>query len=241
MKAGQVRTLFWVPFLLLLPAIGCAVHQQNELARALGVDRDLVSHRAEIAARYVVHCPDILAIELSGSSAWKGFCPVGPDGRIMVLLGEPIRAEGLTVPEIARVLAKQTGTMSDYVHVTVAEYKSQQVYLLGEIEGEQRAVPYRGPETVLELLQRVGGISSGGAQGNIQVVRANVAEATPPEVFPVDLDAIIHKKNTDSNIRLEPFDQIYIGQTRRHVLSTSIPPWLLPVFQTLCGSRVGSN
>ncbi len=234
MKAGRARLLTWFLLAVLAPIAGCAVQHQNELAHALNVDRDSPSHRAEVAAGYIVHCPDVLSIELYRPTQWKGLCPVGPDGRITVLLGQPIRAEGQTPPEIARAIAQQTGATVDAVHVAVAEYKSQQIYLLGEIQGLQRAVPYHGPETVLELLQRAGGISPGAAPGNIQVVRANVADTAPPEVYQVDLDAIVHKKNFDSNIRLHPFDQIYIGQTRRHVLSLSVPPWLRPLFQSLC-------
>jgi protein involved in polysaccharide export with SLBB domain len=121
--------------------------------------------------------------------------------------------------------------------VSVAAYRSQQVYLIGAVSGEQRAAPYQGPETVLDLLQRVGGLSAGAAPGDVQIVRAHVADGGAPEVFTVDLEAIVRKKNQETNIRLEPFDQVYIGESRSCRLSSCVPPWLRPLYETLCGMR----
>jgi protein involved in polysaccharide export with SLBB domain len=121
------------------------------------------------------------------------------------------------------------------VRVRVAEFNSQQLYLFGEVTGLQRAVPYRGAETVLDLLQRVGGITPGASLGDIEVVRTHVADGKAPEVFYVDLAAIVLKHDQHSNLRLEPFDQIYVGESRRSRLTCSLPPWLRPLYKTVCG------
>src|SRR5262249_16207560 len=90
-------------------------------------------------------------------------------------------------------------------------------------------------ESLLDLLQRAGGLDPGAAANEIQVVRANVADGTPPEVFQVDLNAILHKKVQETNIRLEPFDQIYIGQARHPRLRPCFPCWFRPLYDALCG------
>jgi hypothetical protein len=97
-------------------------------------------------------------------------------------------------------------------------------------------VAYQGPETVLDLLQRVGGLGSGAA-GDVQIVRAHVADGGAPEVFQVDLEAILRKKDQETNVRLEPFDQVYIGQSHRCLLSSCLPPWMRPLFEGACGMR----
>jgi protein involved in polysaccharide export with SLBB domain len=123
------------------------------------------------------------------------------------------------------------------VHVRVAEYNSQQVYLFGEVIGLHRAVPYRGPETVLDLLQRAGGLTPEAAAGDVHVIRAHVIDGRRPEVFHIDLRAITLKKDESSNVRLQPFDQVYVGQTRQAVLDRCLPPWLRPAYQALVGLR----
>jgi hypothetical protein len=96
-------------------------------------------------------------------------------------------------------------------------------------------VPYVGPETVTELLQRAGGLTAGAEAGDVQVVRSHVADGKAPEVFTIDLRAIIIDKDPHSNVRLQPFDQIYIGQSRRSCLSRCLPHWLRPFFNGVVG------
>jgi protein involved in polysaccharide export with SLBB domain len=213
---------------------GCATGQP-ELARALHDAPTLPAHQIDVAAHYVVHVPDALVLDVTGPAPWHANRPVGLDGRVALPRGLPLRVEGLTPPEIARAAARQLGVPRGQVNVTVAEYRSQQVYLYGAVNGKPRAVAYQGPETVVDLLQRVGGIAPGGAADDIQVVRANVAADTAPEVFRVDLDAILHKKDAQSNVRLEPFDQVYVGQSRHARLRPCFPCWFRPFYDALGG------
>jgi protein involved in polysaccharide export with SLBB domain len=200
-------------------------------------DRNPAAQGPDALAGYVVHCPDVLEVTVDGRPGWSGQRPIGADGRITLGDGVAPRIEGHTPPEIVRVVAERAGVSPGRVHVGVAAFKSQQLYVFGEVAGLQRAVPYRGPETVVELLQRVGGITPSAAVGDVQIVRAHVADGTAPEVFPVDLAAILLKKDQQTNVRLEPFDQIYVGQTRGGALSCCVPPWLRPLVEALCGMR----
>jgi hypothetical protein len=171
---------------------------------------------AESLAVYPVHCPDVLHLHVLG-----GHTRLDVDGR--------------TPPEIAEAVARAAGVPPGTVHVEVVEFNSQQLLLFGEVSGLQRAVPYRGPEHVADLLRRAGGISPEASHHDIRVVRAHVAEGREPEVFPVDLSAILLDDDQDTNVVLQPFDRIYIGQSRRSVLACCIPPWL----RGLC--RMGVN
>jgi len=71
----------------------------------------------------------------------------------------------------------------------------------------------------------------------VQIVRSHVAEGKAPEVFHVDLAAILNKHDLQTNIPLEPFDQIYVGQNRRSKLCPCLPPWLRPLFEALSGMK----
>jgi hypothetical protein len=51
------------------------------------------------------------------------------------------------------------------------------------------------------------------------------------------LQAILLRHDAGTNIYLRPQDQIYVGETREFSLSKCIPPWLRPIYETLCGMR----
>jgi len=215
---------------------GCA-STQPRLDQALLADHNPAAHGGDLDKFYQVHCPDVLEIQVNGDSSWTGQRTVGADGRIDLAPLGAVRVDGLTTREIVYQLAGHFHVRPTQMQVRVASYNSQKVYLIGEVVGLQRALAYQGPETVVDLLQRSGGITPGAAPKEVFVVRSHVADGKPPEVFQVDLPAIVLKKDLDSNLRLQPFDQVYIGQSRQSVLCNCLPPWSRPLYEKLCGMK----
>jgi hypothetical protein len=160
---------------------------------------------------------------------------VGPDGRIGLGRLGRFRVEGLTVGEITHCLAGVLGVHPQQIQVQVIEYNSQKVYLFGTGSEVERAVAYRGPEKVLTLLQRSGGIKPGAAPDEVFVVRSRIPDGGQPEVFHIRLADIVLKKEEKTNIALQPFDQVFIGETRQSCLQECIPPCLRPLYKSLCG------
>jgi protein involved in polysaccharide export with SLBB domain len=193
------------------------------------------SRNENVAECYLVHCPDVLDLRVRGSWDLTGQRPIGPDGRIDLGSYGRLRVEGRSTAECARLIAYGTSISPSRVQVQVAEYRSQQIYLFGQVMGLQRAVPYQGPETVLDLLQRTGGMTKGAASNDIYVVRSHITDNRRPEVFHINLRNILVNQDQHTNLRLHPFDQVYIGQTRSSSLSKSIPATLRPLYDTLCG------
>lgn len=240
MKAGEARSAWWprrawLALMLWLPA-GCAPWRPA-LDCAMPADHGLAARRENVAETYTVSCPDVLEVVVAAHSELTGQREIGVDGRIDLGAMGRLRVEGRTVGEVAILLAQIAGVPPSGVHVRVAEYKSQKLYLVGQVAGLQRVVPYQGPETVVDLLHRVGGITPGAAPDDVHVSRPRVLEGKPPEVFRVDLQAILLRHDPRTNIYLQPQDQIYVGETRRFSISKCIPPWLRPLYETLCGMR----
>ncbi len=220
--------------LLLVLAAGCAA-DRSHVDRALRADKGTAARSQGIAELYTVHCPDVLQVTVADRPDLSGRQTIGPDGRIdLGSAGRP-RVEGRTIAEVTRLVAERVGTAPGRVHVEVAEFKSQKIYVFGEVSGLQRAVAYEGQETVLDLLQRVGGITPGAAPNDVYVVRPRVAEGEPPEVFHINLHAIVLNKDERTNLRLQPFDQVYVGETRRASWSRCVPPCLRPLYDAVCG------
>jgi protein involved in polysaccharide export with SLBB domain len=235
MASGHRCCWLRLPVLGLLLA-GCA-GTGPRLDEALLADHNPAAHGGDLDKFYQVHCPDVLEIHVSGEWDWNGRRAVGPDGRIDLAPKGPVRVDGLTTREIVYVLAGHFNVRPAQMQVRVADYNSQKVYLCGEVVGLQRALAYQGPETVVDLLQRSGGITPGAAPREVFVVRSHVADGKPPEVFHVDLPAIVVKQDQSSNLRLQPFDQVYIGQSRQSVLCNCLPPWSRPLYEKLCGMK----
>jgi protein involved in polysaccharide export with SLBB domain len=203
--------------------------------------RKLPATPPALLAGYLVHFPDVLDIYVADRPEWSGRRPLRPDGCIEVAPSIFVRVEGRTPAVIARLLADRASVTAEHIGVVVAEYNSQQVFLYGQVEGGPRAVPYQGPETVLEMFQRAGGITAGAAPEDIQVVRGHVAAGRPPETFDVDLESILYKNDQTTNLRLQPFDQVYVGQSHRASLVKCLPPWLRPLYKDLCGLSRPAN
>jgi protein involved in polysaccharide export with SLBB domain len=187
------------------------------------------------ADRYQVRCPDRLEVTVEGRPDLSGPREIGLDGRIDLGRLGRLRVEGESPPEIARDVAELTEVPAGRVHVCVREYRSQQIYLLGEGNGLQRSVAYQGPETVHELLRRVGGITPGAAPRNVSVLRAHIADGRAPEVFRVNLEDIVLHHDERTDLRLQPFDQIFVGETRKSSLEKCVPPCLRPLYKAICG------
>jgi len=185
-------------------------------------------------AAYPVSCPDEVEIQVASRTDCSGRFTISPEGRINLgALGQP-RVEGDTEEGLTRRIATLAGVPKEEVHARVTQFRSRVVYVYGPVKGPPRSLPYRGPEPVLSFMQRAGGLAPGAAIKRVYVVRPNVAIGEQPQVFPIDLAAIIHEGDPRTNVILQPFDELYVGETRRAALSKALPKWLQPAYHRLC-------
>lgn len=199
-----------------------------------------VAEQVEVALRYRVGCPDIIEITTPRMET-SGRFEIQPDGRIDLGDYGNLRIEGRTPQEVAKIVAEETGANPAEVEVRVAEFRSQHLLLFGEIIGSQRSISYRGPETVLDALQRVGGITPGAEPRDVYVLRPHLGDHQRPEVFHVDLHSIVLKHDHKTNIRLLPFDQIFVGETRKAQIEKAIPPFVRSAYQAIWEKPAGKE
>lgn len=227
MDAGGGRSIWWAGLLTPLLAVlsGC-VTNRGQIEQAVRARRPPPSHVLQLAASYQARCPDVLQVDIAGLPQYSGAKCIEPDGRIDLGDAGRLQVDNETTPEIVRTVAESLGVAPEQVRIAVAEYNSQYLYLFGPVGDSQRAIPYHGPETVLDFLHRAGGLPSSAALRDITVIRPHVAEGKRPEVFHIDLSAIVLHNDAETNILLEPLDQIHIGQSRRSCFNDCLPPWL---------------
>jgi protein involved in polysaccharide export with SLBB domain len=209
----------------------CSTSSPRKIDRwLLGANRPGVLR--DVSRDYVIRSPDVLEVLCAPQAECAGTKVVGIDGTIDLGPKGKMRVDGISVREVFRQLAEKFEVPEEAVFVRVAEHRSQFVYVFGEVVGLQRAVPYQGPETVVEFLKRVGGLTRHASPEKIQVVRPHIAQGKKAEVFAIDLPAIIDQNDQATNIIIEPLDQVYVGQTRRSVWQKCLPPWLQGFFTT---------
>jgi polysaccharide biosynthesis/export protein len=175
-----------------------------------------------VTPAYTVSCPDVLEIVVANRPKLSGRYAIDPDGTVALEVGR-VSVEGETAESAAAKIAAAISQPASRVHVAVAEYKSRVVFLFGAGAGAERAVPFQGSESVVTFLRRTGGLTAQGNSDEVHVVRPQVAVGRRPEVFNVDLAAIVIKGDTSSDIALQAYDQVYVGATRRSVYAHYLP------------------
>jgi polysaccharide biosynthesis/export protein len=222
-----------------LPA-GCA-SDRARVEQNLMALRDDPQRIGGALEQYRVGCSDVLEVRSRGRPEPAGKYMVAPTGRIDLGSLGAVRVEGRTLRETAEIIAAKSGQSVSNVAVRIAAFRSQYLLLTGQVSGWQRTVPYQGQETLLDLLQRVGGIASGAELTDVYVVRTHLEESKRPEVFHVDLKAIVMRHDDRTNLRLMPFDQIYIGESTQAQFEKAFPPWLRPIYQVFWNMRPDSG
>jgi polysaccharide biosynthesis/export protein len=218
----SVRVAAWT-LVLLGGGSGCATCPA-QLEAAL--NRPVPGRLAEVGAAYTLACPDRMAVTVAGRPELSGEVLIEPDGCAELRGLGRVRVDGATAADVAGLVAQAFQIPATQVSVSVVTYASRHVVLFGPGEGVQRVVPYVGPETVTDLLRRTGGLVPGTSFQAVHVVRPHVAAGRRPEIYPVDLKAIVMDGDPQTDVRLEAYDQVYLGETRGSSVARCLPPWL---------------
>ncbi len=232
MKPTQTGTLLLIA---LLSACGCASNQP-EIHNWL-----MAYEQPNSSFEYRVGIPDTLQItaprvpEIDGETQ-----TIQPDGKLTLrLLGE-VRVDGMTAREIA---AKLTELLHEYyedpkVQVRIAAYRSKKVYAFGQVgsghgsggtanQGNARAIPYTGRNTLLDTLAE-SGLSFIAWRSQVKVIRANPC-ADGRHVITVDVDKMFAEGDTSLNVLLEPGDIVYVPPTPLGWVGLRIQEVLFPL------------
>ncbi len=221
--------------LALLGAAGCGDAQFLRRTCPPPPDPKLAAERPSPSASYQVGCPDVLEVTFLDHPDWDAFAVVDVDGRLPLAPPHDVRADGRTLTEIRDDLAARTGCTPERVTVSLAAARSARVVVYGPIRGRARIVPYQGPEPVLDFLKRIGGLPPGSKLNQVYVVRPNVAAATKPQVFRVNVAAVLVDGDPHTNVYLQEDDQVYVGETKQSSLSRVLPDWLGTAYRRVTG------
>ena len=153
---------------------------------------------------YKVGPADVLYIRVWNEPQFSGPVTVHDDGQITLALVGDLPAGGKTPNEIQQIVAKALTkfVVKPLVTITVQTVESKKYYMDGLIArpGEYLLVT---PTTVLEAISKAGGLQEFGNGKKIYILRGN-------QRIHFNYKDVIHGKNMDQNIQLQPGDHIVV-------------------------------
>jgi polysaccharide export outer membrane protein len=147
---------------------------------------------------------DVLAIRVWGEPEFSGPVAVHQDGKFTLPLVGDLEAGGKTPVEIQDIIAAALKKMvvKPLVTVTVQDVGSKKYYLVGQV-AHAGEYPLVVPTTILEAIDKSGGLSDFANTKKIYILRGN-------KKIRFNYKDVHQGKNMDQNILLEPGDHVYV-------------------------------
>lgn len=149
--------------------------------------------------------PEITIPAGSYRSAEQSGTLVAEDGTIFFPFAGVVKVAGLTTREVRKLLAKRMASVIENVQldVRIVSFRSKRVYVVGEVTrpGLQPIDDIR--MTLVEAVNRAGGITEEADHGNVLLTRKG-------QTWRVDLQALYEEGDVSQNVLLQPGDIINV-------------------------------
>lgn len=166
-------------------------------------------HVANLSDEYKIGAGDVLKITVwHEPDASLQSAVVLPSGRISVPLLHEVDVEGLTVPQLEKMLAERFSSLinAPEVSVVVTQMNSKKIYLTGKVKREG-PLPYVYEMTVMQALSEVGGVTDFAKKKGIYVLRTENGKQFK---LPFDYAAVLKGEHLETNRTLIPGDMIVV-------------------------------
>jgi polysaccharide export outer membrane protein len=156
---------------------------------------------------YLIGPGDVLEVVVWKVPSVSGSARVRPDGYITLPLINEVQAVGVSPARLRETLEKQYRDFitDPFVTIRVEQITSTEIFVIGEVN-KPGAYPWRGNDTVIEVLTRAGGLTPYAERANIRVVRREGEKVTE---YTVDYNAIL-KGDLQQDIALKTGDRILV-------------------------------
>jgi polysaccharide biosynthesis/export protein len=169
----------------------------------------------------VVGREDVLTITVLNQAGLSGPFSVSSQGEITFPLIGLVKVAGLTLTEVESALRKRLadGIFADpQVSVVVNEYRSQEVFVVGEVR-QPGSYPINGELTLIEALARAGSTNAGAGDEVVivrpQERRAGAGPVLPEQAAPADVLRVNLKElqggAIGQNVVLRDGDTIFVA------------------------------
>jgi polysaccharide biosynthesis/export protein len=178
--------------------------------------------RLSAQTEYAIGPQDILTVTVYDHADLSGKFTVETDGGFTFPLIGHVKASGLTMATVENAIkqALADGFLKNpQVSVTMDEYRSQRVFVMGEVRAPG-AYQLTGDMTIIEALAKAGGTMQSAAE-DVQIVRPT-RKSTAGPVLPGEAESTVLKVNMreiqagqlSQNLALKDGDTIVVGKAQ---------------------------
>jgi len=209
------------------------LNEEFRKARHMSVAEYLQVYRpSNVKEEYQLGGMDVLNIIVYGEDELnRGGLRISHDGYITLPLIGRVRVEGFTSAQAEALITKkyrEGGFLkSPHITVTVKEFKSRQVLIMGAVKDPGRH-PMEGNERLLEMLAKAGGIKfddRGDVVANsIRILRTVKTTAGDTERISMDLDleSLTQGTRPQYNIVMQDKDVVYVPESPRFFVTGEV-------------------
>ncbi len=163
---------------------------------------------------FILAAGDEININVWRNDSLQRTVKLDPAGFVSLPLVGEIRAEGMTVSQLRKIIAR---TLEQYikqphVDVNVVSIASKKVYILGEVRAPGSLV-VDAPMTVWEALSRAGGFTNNANKNHVMVIRQENGE-TRVEAIQMDITKLYKDGSISNELYLQNRDILYIPENR---------------------------
>jgi polysaccharide export outer membrane protein len=210
--------------ILMVLALGCtpAFAQATAPAPAVPPAAEAAAPVAQMApgTDYVVGPLDVLSVRIYGEDKLSGKIRIDNDGSFPFEYLGRVKAEGMTTAQIEAYLAKALGDgylRSPQVSVEVIEYRSQSVFVTGEVRSPNKYM-LPGNSTLMDVLTLAGSVNPNAGHW-VQITHARQgAEVLGPAVS-AEYDVRVNLRDIQTgkaqNIKMRDGDTIFVPKAER--------------------------
>lgn len=203
---------FWLLFLLLAGCSSTVPVVTPKPMSAPGLPDKPAGSLAAASPPYVIHTGDQLEVKFFYNPELDEEVTVRPDGRITLPLAHEVMAAGLTTAELVDVLTARYAPhlRKPEITVIVKTFEAQKVFVDGQV-AKPGMVALTGPMTILQSIASAGGLKDSARDSEVLVIRRNALRK--PFVIRVDLARAMSGLDMSQDIRLQPYDIVYVPKS----------------------------
>jgi len=169
---------------------------------------------------------------------------VRADGTIGLGSYGSVTVTGLTLAEVKKAVEKHLNQflLDAEVSVEVQGFNSKLIYVIMDGGGSGQTVtrlPCTGNETVLDAIAQMSGLTPVSSTNRIWVARPAPAGA-PPQILPVNWNAVVSQGETGTNYQLLPGDRVFVAAQPMVRIDTYVGRAVAP-FERLLGVGLLGN
>lgn len=162
---------------------------------------------------YRIQVGDILDIRLMLNPELNEEVAVRPDGHISTTVVPDEVAYNRTVPELTAALREDYSKdlRNPRISVVVKSFAPTRIYVGGEVNNPGEFINVGPTLTLSQAIARAGGQKVRGDTDAVFIIRRGPNDV--PEFFATHYNAVIHGRDPLADVRLAPYDVVYVPKT----------------------------